>query len=196
MKTEEKELIVLVEDDPDQIKWARKELAGENLLVFESFKSVYRKWIMNEERPQEKWYLITDLFIPNWGKENEETKDLGTEVFELSSRAILEKRSSAPLGTSIVSNAEHHRRDFDLKCRKAIEAFDKIFGNSTFRKFYFNPANMHVYLNVPHYTTDYYSHVLLDDGDIVEKNDYNWKTGKLLKPFRKILNTMRKGATR
>lgn len=95
--------ILLVEDDPIQIEWAKNELLGHNLAVVKNYDS-YIKWRSNKTPD----LVVTDLFVPK--KDGEDPTDWGWNVFRDEVEYYLKGEIK---GVALISNFEHHLEEIE-----------------------------------------------------------------------------------
>jgi len=180
-------IIILVEDNPIQIEWAKKELEGYDLRIFvnsEDFLDKYVKIIDEVSESTKEWIYLGDLFLP--GKEGEKP-DYRNGIHCFEQILLLSSCDSLhhAFGVALVSNYEHHKDGF-AGIAPAEVILDENFGQMM-RYQYLTPRFLIAVDEV--WYGDFYSHVYLDS-EAVEMTEHNWDKGVLLKPYGKIVADM------
>lgn len=124
----EKIKILLVEDDPKQITWAKKVFEHDELRVYENWHDFYNR----ENLPTD--FVITDLSIPrNNHNEKESLPTWGLSVF---GRCINLLKNKEIKGLALVTNFEHHwhkMKEVEIKLFYSIQQIVESLGKKVER---------------------------------------------------------------
>jgi len=191
-----KKAVLIIEDDEDQISWAKNQLGDKYELMFA------RSCFQFEKEERRFDFIITDVFLPGLIKKDmpdfpdsffEENEQPSSKHLAGIIRSLHERYTKGELaGWSIASNFEHHR---DTVPREEAES---LFAQMQAYKLLSQKVCGKKVMNIGiFFDEDVYGNKVILDGKVVDvdmmsKDDIlerlmRGKQGKILKPYERIM---------